>query len=324
MAHKVSKSKAELVRLANATTEEWRKSTRAVVAERTELERRMDELKDRVRQPLTDYEAAERERVAGHEAALASITENPSAAREESSVELAARLAVLRSWPARDWQEFHQRAAETLEAEIERAERRHEIAVKREADAAELARLRAQAAEAARVEAARVQAEHEARIAQEAAEQARKAAVREAAEALNRAEQERLSIEREAQAAEERAAKAEADRLAVVKAAEEAQEQARRQRILAEAAARTKLREAEEDAQRRERKAVEAERRRVEREAEELAEANRKREANKAHRASIMYQVRTALIGLGIEEVAARGLVLAIVGGQVPHTTINF
>jgi hypothetical protein len=189
MAAKVATAKMDIVRIANTTTEEWRTKTKLVVSERKDLEDRMDALKAKVRAPLTEFENREKERVAAHEAALAAIAESPGWGVSETAFELTERLEYLENYPARDWQEFAQRAADALSAEIERTRMLKEAAEKREAEAAELERLRAEQAERDRQEAARLQAEREARIAAEAAEKARAEAERKAAEEARKAEE---------------------------------------------------------------------------------------------------------------------------------------
>ena len=311
MAHKVAKSKMDLVRLANATTETWRASTKAVVAERTEIERRMDELKDRVRKPLTDFENEEKARIAGHERALADIVEAQGYGQAETSEELKLRLSALHSHPERDWQEFAQRAADTLASEIERTERLLTIAVKREEDAAELAALRAQAAEAARIEAIRVQAEHEERIAAEAAETARKAAEEKAAhdakqEAI-RAETERQRIEQEAKEARHRAEQAERDRLKAIEDAKQAAIEAAKNEAKAVEMAR------------------EEERRRIDEEQRAAELERRKREKNAAIRAKSMTAAKEALMeACGLDEETAKSVVRAIVINKIPKVSMEF
>ena len=205
LAAEVASSKMDLIRLGKGLTEGWRAQTKAVNDECRIIEDRMDALKIAVRKPLTDFEDAEKARVAGHEEALRAIPEHPGYGTHEFAAEIAARIDMLRAWPSRNWQEFAQRAADTLAAEIERMERLHAAAVKREAEAAELARLRALEDQQRREDEARRQAEREAEIARAAAEaatrQAEERATAEAKRAAEAAEHERLAVlEREAQA----------------------------------------------------------------------------------------------------------------------------
>jgi len=299
LAYKVARSKTALDAMGKGLTDEWRTRTDAVNAERRTIRDRLDALAEDVRRPLTEYENAEKERVAGHERALAAMVEAPGYGAAETSAELELRLSYLRSYPARDWREFAQRAADTLADEIERTERLLADAVKREAEAAELARLRAEEAERARQEAARLQAEREARIAAEAAETARRQAEERAAHAARvaaeQAEAERRFAERQKREAEERAARAEADAAERVRRAEAAQAEA-----------------------------VEAERRRVADAAERQAREDAARAADRAHRGRINKAAADALVAAGLTEDLARLVVTAIVAGSVPAVSIRY
>ena len=142
LAYKVARSKTALDAMGKGLTDEWRARTDAVNAERRAIRERLDALAEDVRRPLTAWEQAEKDRVAGHERALAAMVEAPGYGQAETSADLSLRLEWLRNQPRRDWQEFAARAADTLAAEIERTERLLVAAQKREAEAAELARLR--------------------------------------------------------------------------------------------------------------------------------------------------------------------------------------
>ena len=328
IAYKVAQSKTLLDGMGKDLAAEWKQHSSRVDAERRRVRDFLDALKDEVRAPLTEYETAEEARIAGHEAAIAAIVEAPSYGQTETVADFAARLAYLRAYPARDWQEFARRAADTIAAEIARAEALHEAAVKREAEQAELARLRAEAEERARQDAIRQQAEREARIAAEAAEAARVEAERRAAEqaraAAAKAEAERLAAEKARQDAEAQAARAEAARLAAAEKAE-ADAAALAARVEAERAA------AAERAERERIAAVEAERKRAEREAAEArraaeaqAAADATRAADRKHRGAVNSAALAALVALGVSEEHAKAVVLAIVAGSIPNVSIRY
>lgn len=310
LAYKVTRSKTALDAMGKALTDDARAQIDAVNAERRTIRDFMDALAEDVRRPLTEWENAEKERVAGHERALAAMVEAPSYGATETAADLELRLSYLRSYPARDWREFAQRAADTLAAEIERTERLLVAAQKREAEAAELARLRAEEAERARLEAARLQAEREARIAAEAAERAQRQAEERAAHAARvaaeQAEAERRAAERLRQEAEERAARAEA----------EAAETARR----AEAARVA----AEQKAERDRIAAVEAERQRVAQAEEAVRQSEAARAADRANRGRINTAAAEAITLLGLTEKQAKAVVGAIVSGIIPNVSIRY
>ena len=180
LAHEIATSKTALIRIGKGLTEGWRESTKAVNAECNIIESRMDDLKDQVRAPLTRWENAEKERVRGHEEALASITAGADNARNEPSAQIAERIERLTTLPPRDWQEFTDRAAGVIGIELERLRGLHAAAAQREADAAELARHREAAAERERQEQALAQQRREQEIAAAAAEAARVDAERKA------------------------------------------------------------------------------------------------------------------------------------------------
>lgn len=299
LAYKIARSKTALDAMGKGLTDDARAKIDSVNAERRIIRERMDALAEDVRRPLTEYENAEKARVAAHEAALAALVEAPGYGQAETSADLSLRLEWLRNQPRRDWQEFAARAADTLAAEIARTERLLAAAQNREAEAAELARLRAEEAERARQEAARLQAEREARIAAEAAERAKREAEERAAHAARvaaeQAEAERRAAERQRRDAEERAARAEA-------AAAEAARRAEADRIAA----------------------VEAERRRVAQAEEAARQAEAARAADRAHRGRINKAAADALVALGLPDDLARQVVTAIVAGSVPAVSIRY
>lgn len=327
LALKVAKSKTHLDDMGKDMAADWKAQASRVDAERRKVRDFLDALKEEVRAPLTKYEQDEEARIAGHEAALAEITIG-SAAADMTADDMAARLEYLRAYPARNWQEFEQRAADALAAEIARAEALHAAAVKAEAEAAELARLRAEQQERDRQEAIRLQAEREARIAAEAAEKARLAAEAEAhrlrAEELARVEAE-LARRQHAADAERRAA--EEARLAEVRRAREAEERAadaERARIAAEKKAEEDRIEAARWAEQDKAAAIDAEQRRVaDAMAAEEAEAAR-RAANVAHKTKINREVFAALVAIGVSDETAQAVIKAIVRGEVPHVSLTY
>jgi colicin import membrane protein len=162
---------------------------------------------------------------------------------------------------------------------------RHRLALIAEQEAAERERERLAQIERERAEAVEL-----------AAQQAREQAQREAKEKAEREQQ-----ERDAAHAEE------------LRKAEE--QRAEAQRVADELAAKAKREQEERD----------AEAKRQQQEAARIAEEDRKRAANQAHRKAIMGAVKAAMIEAGdITEEQARVIVLAIVGGNVPHCTVAF
>ncbi len=328
-ARKVAVAKMDMVRLSQTLKEDHQKIIKAINAEVKVVEDKFDELRDRVRQPLTDFENAEAARVKAHEDGVAAIRDMVMFDADPSSAEVEQRISDLHALPKRDWQEFAQRAADAFSAADERLHGKLAQARYREAEEAEAQRQAAEEAERQRIEAERQRRAREAEIARQAAEQARLEAERRAAEAAaverQRVEQERLAaekaaqderdrVQREAQEAEERAAKAERDRIAAEKRAQEAAEKAERDRI-----------DAHNRAEAEKRAAVEAERQRIEAERVRAENEAAERERNRAYKAKIMGEAKAALMErCGISEEDAVKVVRAIVAGHVPHTVVRF
>ncbi|MDE2101585.1 MAG: hypothetical protein KGL39_30345 [Patescibacteria group bacterium] len=149
-AKRVGSAKQDLLRLGAGLKADHQKVLKAIVAEEKIIEERMDAMRDAILAPRVAYQEREKRRVAEHEAAIAAIPESPDYGTHESAAELSQRLQWLiayRATPGRDFEEFEGRFLATLASEIERTERLLHIATKRESEAAELARLRAEDAE---------------------------------------------------------------------------------------------------------------------------------------------------------------------------------
>lgn len=248
MARKVAVAKMDLVRLGDSLKEGAQKTIKGVNAEIKVIETKMDELRDRTRAPLTEFENAEKARTQGHEDALAAIRNMVHFEGVPTAAEIAARIADLQAMPAREWQEFSQKGADELAAAGERLYGKLAQAQRLETEAAERERLRLEQEKRDQEEAARLRAEREAKIAAEAAAKAKAEAeakaAKEAAEAAAKAEEARLAAERAAQVerdriereAREAAEAAERQRLEAERQAKEAQEAAANAAAEAEAA----------------------------------------------------------------------------------------
>lgn len=287
-AFRIARTRAALEAFGKSLADEVKAIPKKVDATRRAVKESLEDLEEQVRGPLTAWEDAEKARVEGHEAALAAIAEPLGYGMIETAAEIRARLEFLRNPPARDWQEYAERAAQALAAEVERAETFLAAAEKREAEAAELARLRA---------------ESEARQAREREEQARRdAEERDRRIAEEAAAAERAKVEAERQKAEQAAA----DAIARAEKAERDREMADRAAALAAAKAAEKA-EADRLA------AIEDERRRA-------AEAK----ADEKHRASVNNAAKAGLVAAGLSEQAAVAAVTAIAKGDVPRVRISY
>jgi len=348
LAYRVACSKKPLENLRKGLTEDIRKQKEAIDAEGRKADERLEALKIEVRKPLTDWENAEKERVANHEAALHLIEDEEQRAGMGWTVEeIESKIALVKQiFNSRSWQEFIERASKArimAVAALEQALFRAQEAIR---EKEELERLRAEAAERAikereeasaraAKEAAERRAEEQARIAREAVERERQRLANERAEAEARAKQaeaEKIAAELRAEAL--RLAEAESYQAQLEKERREAEEaEERAQQALRDAEAR-RVAEAEAaelaasaavaKAERERYAAVEAERQRVAaRQKEELEEAE-KRAKNRAHRLKIDNEVLGAIVALDIPMDRAQDLLIAIAKNEIPNICIQY
>lgn len=223
LAYKVSKSKTYLDGVGKELVDEYKEIPKKIDAARKQARDFLDQLRDEVRRPLTEWEEAEKARKAKHEHGIEHMKALAAFLEQADSATIKAQMAELEEIVVgEDWEEFEAEAHRVKSASLDTLRAALAKRQQYEAEQAELARLRAEAA-------AREQQEREERIAREAAEraarEAREAAerqVREAQEAAQRAELER-------QQAEQRAAQAaEAERQRIAAEQREAEEAARR------------------------------------------------------------------------------------------------
>jgi hypothetical protein len=288
LAFKVARSKTALDDIGKDITEDARKQIDAVNAKRRDIRDRLDALKNEVRTPLDDWEAAEAKRVADMEDRLRDFTDDLPGP-DASSTEIWAVIQDIEEIPIDDtWAEFKDRAAAAKEGTLNMLNALLPKARDREAERAELERLRAEAAK------------------REAEEQARLRAERAKAEAERIEREKAEAAERAAKDAEWRA-KAEAERIA----RESAEREASLQRQLAEAKAR------EEAAAARERERIAAE--------QAKAEAERRaREADQARRAEVRTVISDAITQVLDENLDSPTAVAeAIMAGRIPHVRVE-
>ena len=286
LAHKVAKTKTAIDAEGKKLKEQYTVITNKIDADRKYARDSLDAERDRIRQPLTDWENAEKERVAHHESCVASIR-------------MAASLAVSQdaNWTSLNIKE----AIETLEnrvidssfeeyeqeaklAKFETLEALRTALVAREKYEAEQAELEA----FEQAERIRWQKDHDERIAREATEKAQR-------EAEEKARLEAERVQREKLEAEQREARLKAEKEdAELRAAQAAENE--RKRIEAEQFAKAEA----------ERKAEEA------------------RLANVEHKKAICNEALQGLVKLGVSEELGKQILQAIHKGEVPHVSIKF
>lgn len=237
MAYKVARTKSYLESVGKDLADIQKEIPKKIDAARKHVRDTLETWKDEVRKPLTEWEATEKRRV---DALLSTIAEFDGVAtdREQRRAKaLRDRLAEVRAEVVTEerFGEYFGQAVAARDAAVAALERAIPEAEKREADAAELAKLRQEAA-------ARAQQEREQQIAREAAERARIDAEQQAARAKAEAE---TAAQREREAAERR-------ELALKLEAEQAQRRAAEAEQAARAKVEAERRQAEEEARKRE------------------------------------------------------------------------
>lgn len=314
LAFKVKKTKTAIEAARVELVGAEKKRLAAIDAEGKHLRDELDELAKVIRQPVTDFENREKERVAKHEENLATLKALgephflPDA--EGLSEFLANLLRAAEAFDVSGFEEFAAIAANTKAQVVENLTARLTASRKADADRAELARLRKEQAE-------REQREREERIAAQAKAEAEAAAKRREEEAARKAAEEIARVEREKKEAEERAAQAERDRFA-------AAERAERERLEAECRAAEEKVRAEAEAKRREEEAAERERQRIAAQQKAEAEAAAAREADKVHKAEVNNEALADLMAAGLSEDDGKKAIAAIAKHTVRHVAISY
>lgn len=301
LAHKIAKTKVALDKQGFALTEEWRLNKKKVDATRNKIEERLVALQTTFRKPLTDWEVAEDARIAKHQSGLDLLLALITTPLGLPSADLKTMLATTESIVVdASWEEFEDRATLAKQDAVTALARLVAIAEKQEADAAELAALRAAQVERDRIESEKLAAEEAARAdalrieREKLAEQQRK-------DELARVE--KAAAERAALEAEERVAAAEREAAAAKERADR-EIAAEKERVQREA---------------------EAERQRVAAAAEAEAAEQRRRDEDKAHRKQVNNNIVAELVECsGITTDQAQAIVGHLVRGLVPNVTLKY
>ena len=316
-AYAVKRSKTFLDGLGKDLVKPLKEQAKHVDAERKRMRDSLDVLNAELIEPLTTWEEEEenRKRAIGEKIELIIGLQFFEAESTPSADDIRDRLKTLNEVVI---DESYQEMSDVAEVEkveaIKILELKLEAQVKYEADQAELARLKAEAAERERLDAERKAKEEEERKAQEAEEARMKAA----AEAKAKAEQEekdRLAREEQIRKDAEEKAKREAEELAKAKA-----EQVERERLQA-------IKDKEE-AERRAEEAAQAERDKIAREKAAEASAEKKRHEDEQHVKKIDSHVLEDLMKCTGNSVAAMNIaeqvLKALKAGEIRHTEIKY
>jgi len=311
MAHKISQSKSYLESIGKDLAAAQKEIPKKIDASRKTIRDTLDKWRDEVRAPLTKWEEEEERRVAKHKTAIDFLDHAGREPRDCPSAELRKALSVVEDCRiGQACEEFEAEYARAKDGARARLVDAIAAAEKREAEQAELERLRKEADE--RAERERIE-----QIEREAADRARLEAERKAAEEIERREAaaraEREAIEAKARADKEVAERRE--REAALSAEKERLDAERRELELRRRAEEAESRAAETEA-------------RIKREAEEARAREEReaaaREADKEHRKKINNAAVAAFVAGGLDDVAAKLAVTMIAKREIPNVAISY
>ncbi|MBD1589496.1 hypothetical protein [Pseudomonas typographi] len=312
IAYQVARSKTALDNRGKELVAELKEIPKLIDAERKRVRDTLDAWQEEVRRPLNEWQAAEHARIEKHNSMIRHIEDCGLGLIGGQPQPFALLFRELEEKVIVDekFEEFEAEAHRAKASALAKLKVSFDEHQKREAEQAELARLRAE-------QEAREQREHEERIAREAAERARleaeqkaqaerEATIRREQEAKAAAERRELELKLQAEQAERAAAQAEANRIAAEqRAAQEREESARRAEQAAEQA---RL----------------AEQRRQQAEAAEVQRQQQAREADKAHKGAIYKVAKEAFMQHGMTEECARLAVKLIASNFIPAVKIEY
>jgi len=292
-AFKVAKSKTYLDGLGKDLVSDWKGKAKVVDNERKRSREFLDDLKDEVRRPLTEWEQAEEARIQKHmdiiEWVHADGNETVERYLDIDMVDMVNKKEQIEGIKPNEFEEFSERMEEVKLVALTKINTAIEKRLKHEADQAELEQLRKEAAE------------REAKEAAERAEQARKEREeqirKDAAEKEKNAAKEReQALEREKQEAHDAKIRAEEQAAAAQKRAEEAEAQAKQN--------------------------AEAEQARIkQQEADEIA----RRERNNKHKGKIHREIAEAIEkAANLSPATSKKIVTAMAKGEIPHVGIKY
>jgi hypothetical protein len=310
-AAKVSKSKTAVEKPGRDYLRRLKEMPKVVEAELREFVTEMDALRDQVRQPLTEWQAAEDARVDRHNDRMEWLRGLPLNLAGRTSAHVEGLIAEAEGVEiGEQWEEFEAEAARTKDLAVKALRAVLAELQRYEAEQAELARLRAEAE-------ARAQQEREAQIARDAEERVRReaeaaaqaereAAIRREADAKAAAERRELELRLQAEQAERTAAQAEANRIAAEQRAE--QERVAAAQRQADAVEHARL----------------AEIARANAAADEIIRQQNAREADKEHRRTINAAALEAFVKGGMTEECAKQAITLIASRLIPAITIQY
>lgn len=304
-ANKFSKAKTLIDGHGKALVEDEKARLKIVDAERKKFRDECDIMKQEARQPLTDWEDAEKKRVADIEERvelLGEFYENSlySPGCDIDSLYINCKIEELKDIIVDDsFEEFELAATKAKDAALTQLEAKFIVLQAQEKEKAE----------AERIEAARLvneQKEREEKIAKEAAEIARKEAVKEAEEKGRKEKEKREKLKKETLQLQLAKEKAERE-------TKEAKKRAEEEKI-----------EAAKQAEKDRKQAIEDEKKRQADQIKKDKEADEKRQANKRHRNKIHKEAKASMMEHGISEEDATIFVTMVKDKLVKHIKIDY
>jgi len=288
MAYLVTRTKTAFDVPGKALSAVYKEKPKRIDANRKRVNDYLEDLQERVRKPLTDWEEAEKARVAQLQARIDGFAAVASAVAKDSS-ELMGWIEHIQKIEIDEaYQERQADAAIAKERTLTLLRGRYESTVKAESEAAELKRLREEAAK-------REAEDRDRRIAEEAAEKATRDAEEKARLEKAESEARELRAKLAQEQAEKAAAQAIADAEIKAKLAVEAE---RHRQAFAE-----RQKQAEID--------------RIN------AEADR-RAADEANRTRIHFEIRDYLMSEGLPQSNAAAVVSLLAHGSIPHVEVRY
>ena len=303
MAYKVAQTKTLLDNLGKDLTADWKAKAKVVDEERKRMREELDALKDKVRTPLTEFENREKERIASLLKRLylikALAVDVDDAGNKLSSKQLAERLVAAKGVDIESFEEMVADAALAKDKAILALEANITSREREEAEAAELERLRKEAAE-------REQREMVERIRREAEEKAKKEAAEAARKEREQREREKAEAEaailREREETARREAEAEARRIADIKAANDKAEREKAE-LMRQYEEKERIAKAKKEA---------------------AEEAERKRQEDVQHRTAVNNNILRSFMSYGCDEETGTAIIKAMIAGSVPHVSVNY
>lgn len=292
---------------------------RAIDSEKAAIEARIEAMIQVHQVKIDEIKQREKDRIAGIQERVSDIG---LVIESRASADLRARIATIEAVVIDDsFAEFLGEAAKAKDATLSKYREMLIESEKAEAEAAELARLRAEAE-------ARAQKDREEAIARAAVEKAQAEAARKAEEQRAAAQRAIAEAEAKAKAEREAAERRELELKLAAEAAErrrvESEQRAEKERKEALERAERQAIEAKQRAEKEAADAVQREKDRVAAEAAKEAAEQAKRDADKAHKGKINRAALAALVANGISEECAKKCVTLIASGKVPAVAIKY